>query len=609
MVDSILISVPVSSPLHPQASLPYLQGFLKQKGYNIKIYDTNIRFFKWFLSDNQLFSKNDEYINNPVKLLAYYSELEAAIYEKCSLYRNLIISLRSIDLDYSRIEFESVLQSLEDKSANPFIAFYEGFIKEQIEKESPKIIGIGITFQDQVIAAFTLANLIRKKLPQVKIVLGGQIITRCHDTMLKNTVLNHLWDYLVCWDGELPLLDIHERIIHNIDNKMINVVEKGDTNSVIDRSKHSYNLNLIDTPDFSDIDFNEYYFSDMMIPLQSARGCYGSCEFCAIPYGSNSSYREREVEKIINDILNVQKYTLKKYGKKATYFKFMDDTSAPKTLLNLAKEIEARSIDAQWETFVRLEKFFEDIDVMKQLYRGGCRKLMWGLESNDPDILKDMNKKISPVSTDKVLNAASEAGILNFVFVLVGFPGETDEQRDRLAQYIIKNKDIHVLTIATFDVTKGSKMQRNLGDMSNLTLEFEEPKGFEVRLPYTVNGKNWKKFIVTEAQKILYKIIKERPDIGFMSLMPDQARGILCDKFGNRWGEKFLSEFGEDNIRQLLLSTENYIDKFSNCEEIDLSVLPEPLKREHSRTMEDISVIAKAISSRRKYEGKRIEQV
>ena len=44
--------------------------------------------------------------------------------------------------------------------------------------------------------------------------------------------------------------------------------------------------------------------------------------------------------------------------------------------------------------------------------------------------------------------AAADAGILNFCFVLVGFPTETDTARENMTQYIIENRDIHTITIS-----------------------------------------------------------------------------------------------------------------------------------------------------------------
>lgn len=608
-MDSVLINVPVSSPLHPQANLPYIKGFLAQNGFNSKIIDANIRFFNWMLRGTKIDVRDENYFKNPAEILSLYNDIERVLAEKSRKYRNLHLGLRNISLDYDRVEFESVLASLEDREANPFIDFFELLIREDVAQFKPEIIGIGIIFQDQIIAAFTLSNVLRKLMPDAKIVLGGQIITRCYDTLLQRNVLNHLWDFLVCWDGELPLLDVHKRVINGSSCSLHNVIVKDTDSQRIGRHYYAYDLDRLRYPDFTDLNFEEYLFPEMMVPLQTARGCYGSCEFCAIPAGSNSGFRERTVKNIIADIVHVQQFTLEKYGNKALYFKFMDDTSSPATLLELAKEIESRNMEAQWETFVRLEKIFESHEKMEQLHRGGCRKLMWGLETNNPDILKRMSKKISPVSTTKVLNASAQAGILNFVFVLIGFPGETREQRDGLIDYIVDNNDIHVLTIATFDLTKRSPIQNHFSVPNPYGLDCDRPRDFEVRLPYTVNGMNWKEMMVAEAHRMLVNIIKKRPDIGFMSLFPDQVRGILCDKYGNDWGRKYLADFGQGNITRMLMAAEDYIDKFNNYEEIDLSILPEPIKREHARTREDIKGIAGAIKRRKQYEKRRMKQL
>ena len=606
---SLLLSVPLSSPLHPKAHLPFLKGYLAQKGFKVRIIDTNILFLRWFLRDYDISLSQQDYLDNPVKLMGYYSYIEECLAKEAKKYRDFTIDLRTVGLAYNRNRFGKVLNALEDSQANPFIEFYDEFMDAELIQVNPKLIGIGITFQDNIIAAFTLANCIRKKLPEGKIVLGGQMITRCYDTLIESNALNHLWDYLVCWDGELPLLDLHQKLFHGNDAALTNVIENSIQPEKIDRGAHAFDLDELERPDFGDLNLKLYLFPGFLIPLQTARGCYGSCEFCAIPYGSNTGYRERSVRKIIEDILHVQEHTLKKYGQKAKLFKFMDDTSSPKTLRGIAEEIQRNKIDAIWETYVRMEKPFEDPSFMKKLYRGGCRKLMWGLETNDPEILKQMDKRISPVSTGKVLDAAHEAGILNFVFVLLGFPGETKKQRNRLAEYIINKESIHVLTVATFDVTKRSIIHQNLTGSNRCGIKCEPAKDFDVRLPYTVNGRNWKKEIVSEAQHFMIDIMKERPDIGLMSLCPDQIRGALTDRHGNTWGKTFLAEYGEENIRSMLLATEKYSNVFDDDEEMELGGLPDPLKREHHRTREDIKAIASAIERRRKYQVRRMDSI
>ena len=56
---------------------------------------------------------------------------------------------------------------------------------------------------------------------------------------------------------------------------------------------------------------------------------------------------------------------------------------------------------------------------MDRLFKGGCRKIHWGLETNDPSIIKTMNKKTEVSYTDDILRLSGEAGVLNFCFILI----------------------------------------------------------------------------------------------------------------------------------------------------------------------------------------------
>ena len=183
-------------------------------------------------------------------------------------------------------------------------------------------------------------------------------------------------------------------MIANQDVTLVNVIEKGEGNRVLDQSRSAFDLDQIEHLDFSDFNFNDYFLPDMLIPLEQHVGVMVVASFVLSLQDPNFRFSWKgPLGKIINDIVEVQTHTLKEYGLAATYFKFMDDTSAPRTLLHIAEEIHRRGIDAKWETYVRMEAAFQDFDVMKRLYKGGCRKLMWGLETNDPEILKNMSKK------------------------------------------------------------------------------------------------------------------------------------------------------------------------------------------------------------------------
>ena len=608
-VDSILVNTPVSSPLHPQANLPLLKGYLTANGFRSRIIDTNILFFHWFLGEKNFRLTMEEAYEHPLKILSFYSSIEKKLFDKNKVYSGLDVGIRYLSNKYNRINFDHVIASLVDKTANPFIDFYVELIEQWFKDTGIKIVGIAITFQDQIISAFTLANLLRDRMPEVKIVMGGQMITRCYNTMVEHKGLCRYFDYLGLWEGEKVLVDLHRKIINGEGVEYVNMISmEAREDCIINRKENAPVAEEIPCSDFTDLNFNDYFFPEMLVPLQTTRGCYATCSFCAIPFGANS-YRIRTVGEILKDITGIQDHTLKKYGRKATFFKFMEDTSSPGLLYDLSVEIEKRGLNVKWETFVRLEKAFAKPGFLDQLFRGGCRKVHWGLESNDPDVLKNMKKKTTVSYADAVLDLSAKAGILNFCFILVGFPGESDEVRDNMTRYIIENKNIHTITITTFDLTRGAPMERNYTKENPYNLEMIPAKDFQVRLPYTINGENWKEQIVAAAQKMMLSVVENRPDIGFMTLFPDQIRSMYCDRYSNRWGQIFLEKYGKSNIEEMLSNTEKYVKDYQNKKEIDLGLLPEPLRREHFRTKEDMEMIASAVMARKNYENRRVRQV
>lgn len=607
MVDTILFNTPVSSPLHPQLNLPLLKGFLEGHGYSVRVIDSNIEFFHSFLGEIPRLSA-ERFEQNPLAILSYYNDLEARLWEKSKQYEGLQVGLRSLAMKHDRLSCDSVLAATEDRAANPFIGFYEDLVRRELADSGVRIVGVAVTFQDQVIPAYTLAAVLRRMMPDVMIVLGGQMITRCHDSIVLHPGIAALSDFLVLWDGEVPMLNVHERVLRGAAADMTNVIVMRETTHVVERQGASLRGEEIPSADFADFDLDLYLLPELLIPFQTTRGCYAECAFCAIPFGSNR-YRVRTAEKVVDDLLKTADHVRDRYGREARYFKFMEDTSAPGLLHDLAVEIERRDLPVRWETFARLEKAFAKPGFLEQLYRGGCRKIHWGLETNDPDILRNMNKKVSVSYTDEVLRLSAEAGIMNFCFVLIGFPGETDEQRQALTDYIIGNESIHTLTLATFDLTRNSPMERSFRPDNEYKLDCVPAKDFQVRLPYLVDGRNWKEKIVPAAHRMMLEIMRRRPDIGFVTLFPDQIRAMLTDRFGNDWGRTFVRRYGEANIREMLLSTERYAAAYSEKREIDPAALPEPLRREHFRTKEDMALLAKAVLQRREYEKRRIEQV
>ena len=74
-----------------------------------------------------------------------------------------------------------------------------------------------------------------------------------------------------------------------------------------------------------------------------------------------------------------------------------------------------------------------DFELLKQ---SGCIEVLLGLESADPQILENMNKKADPELYARVVAQLMAAGIDTSCYFLFGFPGETERTVQKTLNFI-----------------------------------------------------------------------------------------------------------------------------------------------------------------------------
>lgn len=101
--------------------------------------------------------------------------------------------------------------------------------------------------------------------------------------------------------------------------------------------------------------------------------------------------------------------------------------------LDIAREVARRKLDVIWSCRSRVDslsfhgsKKQPDHELIGALVAGGCRRIYFGIESGDDEVLKQMMKG-QAASTDlgKTLAAVHEAGIMSLGFFILGAPGDT----------------------------------------------------------------------------------------------------------------------------------------------------------------------------------------
>lgn len=177
-------------------------------------------------------------------------------------------------------------------------------------------------------------------------------------------------------------------------------------------------------------------------------GCNRFCSYCIIPY-ARGPIRSRDLEDIIKETEKLAKAGFKEIVLTgihvASYGKDMKDIS----IINVLEEVgKVKNIER-----IRLssiEPTLIDEDFMKAILKIGkvCDHFHLSLQSGSDTVLKRMNRKYTTAEYENIVNIIRKympnAGITTDI--IVGFPGETEEEFQETCEYVkkIKFSRIHV---------------------------------------------------------------------------------------------------------------------------------------------------------------------
>jgi radical SAM superfamily enzyme YgiQ (UPF0313 family) len=190
-------------------------------------------------------------------------------------------------------------------------------------------------------------------------------------------------------------------------------------------------LNVIPWPTFKEFNLRQYHTSS--IPLFSSRGCIGKCNFCN-DWSLSLPYRFRDARNIFEEI----KYHVKNNHTHSFSFKdLLCNGDIPN--LNLLLDLIIQSgLAISWDSqaIARKEMTYGLLCKMQQ---AGCHTLVYGIESFSNNVLKRMGKIFTSQIAEEVLKNTCQAGIRSFVNIIVGFPGETDEDFQETLRALERN--------------------------------------------------------------------------------------------------------------------------------------------------------------------------
>lgn len=350
----------------------------------------------------------------------------------------------------------ALLQGVRDHRHNMFIEIFKHGIVADIAREKPDIVGISIPTEGQMLAAMTLAYLVKQTGLKCHITIGGPHVSMLREQIPNVPALFELIDSAIIFNGETPLLKLAEAL-DGKDNL-------SQVPHLIYRTNGTIHVNAIqtqpplstDTPDFDGLPLDRYLVPDLVLPLLTAHGCYhGLCAFCNVGYGAGKGFIPMQVEQLIEQITTLQK----KYNVRHIFF--ADEAMPPRTMRLLSQRLAEIGAPVDWCSCARFEKVISS-ELLQTMARGGCRMLFFGLETASERMVKLMVKGTQGETVSRILNEATRTGIWNHTFLFFGFPTETMDDAQATVNFLFAHRDsIHSAGIGTFVLERYSPAHLN----------------------------------------------------------------------------------------------------------------------------------------------------
>jgi radical SAM superfamily enzyme YgiQ (UPF0313 family) len=138
---------------------------------------------------------------------------------------------------------------------------------------------------------------------------------------------------------------------------------------------------------------------------------------------------------------------------------FIDDMIPKKRLLELAEMI--KPLKVTWMCQLRPTKDL-DQETLEKLFASGLRVVLWGVESGSQRILDLMRKGTIVEDNEATLQRSHQLGIKNVLYIMFGFPTETENEFLETVNFLQRNKeDVDLLSISTFGLQQGTPIFKN----------------------------------------------------------------------------------------------------------------------------------------------------
>ena len=251
------------------------------------------------------------------------------------------------------------------------------------------------------------------------IIIGGGPLWREKQDIPQEGIMTELLDGYILKEGEKTFYAVYEGFI-----KTGSV--SGPVPGFYDCKQKTYtpytlikNLDDIPFPTYKGFQLSDY--TGKIINLTTSRGCVGQCTFCGdrlvFP-----GYRCASAERMLAEV----RYHVNEYGIQRFVFNDLAINCHHKRLETFCDLMIAHTLSVEWYCLVLL-KHELPLETLYKMRAAGCISMTVGLESASNKVLSLMNKQTTIETVQIFLQHAQQAGLKVNVHIIVGYPGEEEE--------------------------------------------------------------------------------------------------------------------------------------------------------------------------------------
>lgn len=291
----------------------------------------------------------------------------------------------------------------------------------QVIAHPAAVIGLSVWHSNYFFSR-ELVSEIKRSAPEKVIVAGGPDVTLACNLGETLALEKYFFaDTLVAGEGERSLL---------------NILTSGSVNGVkIHYFNETQTADEIPAPDFSVLKQYQYPYSGAY-PVWMNRGCIRRCAFC-VEHTLCRMFRTKSPAKMVDELERFYR------NDGISHFIFYDSLINGNLILfeEFLDLLIERGLPIKWEAQVLIRPDMPD-RIFGKMKKAGCYNMFVGLESGSDRILAQVRKGFTTADASRFFARCSDAGLHFEISLIVGFPGETNDDIKATMVFLDRNAGI-----------------------------------------------------------------------------------------------------------------------------------------------------------------------